>query len=150
MELGYSGTSHKNCKGVVKSLVNAALLKKRASSIGRPLIQSAEDLANIGPVALLQDLAVVALLGIPHVERNGHHYFRGLSMYPDGIQSQVMATHPDLYRRHECGFPTLDIREGLLDLRSVNAAPFGCGIDLDVTQFPTLKAWIMGGGMGML
>ncbi len=150
LELGYSGTSHKNCKGVVKSLVNAALLKKRASSIGRPLIQSAEDLANIGPVALLQDLAVVALLGIPHVERNGHHYFRGLIQYPVGIQSQVMATHPDLYRQHECGFPTLDIREGLLDLRSVNAAPFGCGIDLDVTQFPTLKAWIMSGGMGML
>lgn len=150
LELGYSGTSHKNCKGVVKSLVNAALLKKRASSTGRPLIQSAEDLANIGPVALLQDLAVVALLGIPHVERNGHHYFRGLSQYPDGIQSQVMVAHPDLYRQHECGFPTLDIREGLLDLRSVNVAPFGCGIDLDVTQFPTLKAWIMSGGMGML
>lgn len=150
LSLGYSGSSHQNCKGIVRSLANAALMQSRSSSIGRPLIQSAEDLANVGPVALQQDLAVVALLGIPHVERNGHHYFRGLSMYPDGIQSQVMATHPDLYRRHECGFPTLNIREGHLDLRTVNAAPFGCGIDLEVTQFPTLKAWIMGGGMGML
>lgn len=32
------------------------------------------DLVNMGRVALLQDLAVVAKLGIPHVERNGPHY----------------------------------------------------------------------------
>jgi hypothetical protein len=55
-----------------------------------------------------------------------------------------------LYRRHESGFSTLDIREGHLDLSSVNAAPFGSGINLDIGQFQTLKTWIMSGGMGML
>jgi hypothetical protein len=150
LSLGYSGTSHKNCKGIVKSLANAALIQGRTSSMGRPLIQSAEDLANVGPVALLQDLAVVAMLGLSHVERNGHHYFRGLSMYPGSVQQQVLANHADLYCPHEAGFATLKICEGKLNLKSVNAAPFGCGIDLNVTQFPTLKTWIMSGGMGML
>ncbi len=150
LDLGYSGTSHKNCKGIVKSLANAALLKVRAVSMKRPTLLSGEDLVNIGPVALLQDLAMIAALGVPHVERNGHHYFRGLSMHSDTVQQQMLSAHEGLYRRHESGFPTLDIREGHLDLSTVNAAPFGCGIELDVAQFSTLKAWIMSGGMGLL
>jgi hypothetical protein len=150
LDLGYCGTSHKNCKGIVKSLANAALLQVRAPSMKRPPILSGEDLVNIGPVALLQDLAMMAALGVTHVERNGHHYFRGLAMHSETIQQQVLAAHDGLYRRHESGFPTLDIREGHLDLSSVNTAPFGSGIDLDVTQFQTLKTWIMSGGMGLL
>jgi hypothetical protein len=150
LDLGYSGTSHKNCKGIVKSLANAALLKVRAAASGRALIHTAEDLVNVGPVALLQDLALVAMLGIPHVERNGHHYMRGLSQFPESVQEQVLRAHGDLYHRHEAGFPTLDIRQGVLDLTSVNAAPFGYALELDVTQFPTLKSWIMQGGMGLL
>ena len=66
-----------------------------------------EDLANLGPVALLQDLAMMALLGITHVERNGHHYYRGLSMFPEDWQEAALAAHGDLYRRHEQGFPAL-------------------------------------------
>ena len=116
----------------------------------RAPILSGEDLVNIGPVALLQDLAMVAALGIAHVERNGHHYFRGLSMHSEIVQQQMLAAHPGLYRRHEAGFPTLDIREGFLDLHSVNAAPFGCGIELDLTPFQTLKTWIMSGGLAAL
>jgi hypothetical protein len=150
LDLGYSGTSHKNCKGIIKSVANAALLKVRAASMKRAPILSGEDLVNIGPVALLQDLAMVAALGIAHVERNGHHYFRGLSMHSEIVQQQVLAAHPGLYRRHEAGFPTLDIREGFLDLHSVNAAPFGCGIELDLTPFQTLKTWIMSGGLAAL
>jgi len=150
LDLGYSGTSHKNCKGIVKGLANAALLKVRAPTLCRPLILSGEDLANVGPVALLQDLAVMAMLGVPHVERNGQHYFRGLSMYPEAIQQQVLEAHSGLYRQHEAGFATLDVREGRLDLSTVNRAPFGCGIELDVTLFATLKQWIMSGGMALL
>ena len=33
---------------------------------------SGEDLANVGPVALLNDLAVMSVLGVEDVERNGH------------------------------------------------------------------------------
>ncbi len=145
LELGYRGTSHKNCKGIVKGIANAALLKQMPGSI-----LSGEDLGNVGPVALLQDLAVMALLGITHVERNGHHYFRGLSMHPTAVQEAVLEKHSDLYSRHAGGFPALQITAGALDLHSVNAAPFGCGIDLDMAAYEPLDAWIKRGGMSEL
>lgn len=150
LELGYSGTSHKNCKGILKGLANAALLKKRGAEQKRPLILSAEDLVNIGPVALLQDLAMVSALGLAHVERNGHHYLRGLSMFPAEVQERVLRAHPGLYRRHEQGFAALNIEGGMLDTRSVNAAPFGCGITLDTSAFQPLNDWIKSGGMAAL
>lgn len=150
LDLGYRGTSHKNCKGIVKGLANAALLKKRAASIPGGPILSGEDLANVGPVALLQDLSVMALLGVTHVERNGHHYFRGLSMHSAATQEALTTAHAGLYERHAEGFATLRMENGTLDLRSVNAAPFGCGITLDVTRFEPLNDWIKRGGMGGL
>ena len=58
---------------------------------------SGEDLANVGPVALLNDLTVMSSLGINHVERNGHHYFAGLSVYPKDLQEKICLAHPDLY-----------------------------------------------------
>ena len=67
--LGYSGTSHKNCKGITKSLINAARLAAHRHETGKEGILTGEDLANIGPVALLQDLAMAAMLGIASVER---------------------------------------------------------------------------------
>lgn len=126
LSLGYSGTSHKNCKGVVKSLANRALLNRVEGGI-----LSAEDLANLGPIALLQDLAVVALLGIDHVERNGHHYFAGLSMFPREMQEGALAAHADLYTKGSQGFPTLKIEGGQLSCRSINEAPFGCSCRLE-------------------
>jgi L-alanine-DL-glutamate epimerase-like enolase superfamily enzyme len=150
LELGYRGTSHKSCKGIVKGIVNAALLQVRAPRMSRPPILSGEDLANTGPVSLLQDLAMMSLLGITHVERNGHHYFRGLSVYPQEFQEAALKAHPGFYRRHELGFPTLEVNEGMMDLTSVNNAPFGCAIPVDATQFMPLKSWIMSGGMAAL
>jgi len=150
LDLGYSGTSHKNCKGIVKGLANSALLQKRAAFMTRAPILSAEDLANVGPVALLQDLAMVAALGIPHVERNGHHYFRGLGMHSPGVQEEVLRAHAGLYRRHERGFAALGTLGGLLDLASVNSAPFGCAIQLDPARFTPLDAWVKGGGLAEL
>ncbi len=139
---GYAGTSHKNCKGVFKGVANACLIAYRRSlEPGRSLILSGEDLANVGPVALLQDLAVMATLGIGHVERNGHHYFAGLGMFPRDVQEQTIARHGDLYRRHERGFATLDLRDGRLELASVVAAPFGLDVALDTTRFMPLAAW---------
>jgi hypothetical protein len=93
-----------------------------------------EDLCNLGPVALLQDLAMMALLGIGHIERNGHHYYRGLSMWPQAWQETMLAPHPDLYTRHPQGFARLQITQGQLALDSVNAAPFGLGPLLDPAQ----------------
>ncbi len=142
LESGYVGTSHKNCKGVFKGVANACLLAhRRHDDAGRRFVLTGEDLANVGPVALLQDLAVMASLGLEHVERNGHHYFRGLGMLPGAVQRRVLERHGDLYRADAAGVPTLDIRDGQIDLASVLAAPFGCGMELDTGLFQPLADW---------
>jgi len=134
LRLGYAGTSHKNCKGIVKGIANACLLEHHRRA-GQALLLTGEDLCNLGPVALQQDLALVSLLGIAHVERNGHHYFKGLSMWPQDWQDAALGAHGDLYRRHEQGFVCVDVRAGQLALGSINAAPFGLQPALDPTRF---------------
>ncbi|MCB1234402.1 MAG: hypothetical protein KDM91_04980 [Verrucomicrobiae bacterium] len=138
LELGYAGTSHKNCKGVLKGLANACLMNKRSADTGRPLILSGEDLANVGPVALLQDLAAMHAFGVGHVERNGHHYFRGLGMFGPAMNHRVLDRHGDLYHRQAGGFATVTIREGKIDLGSVIAAPFGTAFRVDELLEPWL------------
>jgi len=135
LDARYIGVSHKNCKGVFRGIANACLLAhRRAAQRGARFEISGEDLVNVGPVALLQDLAAVAMLGITHVERNGHHYFAGLSQFPDAIQQQVLRQHGDLYVLHPEGFPTLAIERGELQIGSVVDAPFGTAFDLDVSE----------------
>jgi hypothetical protein len=134
LELGYAGTSHKNCKGIVKGIANACLLEERRRT-GHRAVLTGEDLCNLGPVALLQDLALMSLLGIEHVERNGHHYYRGLSLWPDDWQEKVLVTHEDLYERRQQGFVALKIRQGRIQLGSVNAAPLGLLPLLDPSRF---------------
>ena len=138
LDLGYAGTSYKNCKGVIKGLANACLMATR-SRPDHALVLTGEDLCNLGPVALQQDLAMMALLGITHVERNGHHYYRGLSMFPAEWQDAVLSAHDDCYARHTAGFAHLKIDEGELSLASINHAPFGVAPELDVTVFPLLE-----------
>ena len=125
LRLGYAGTSHKNCKGVFKGIANACLLAQRRAA-GLPALLSGEDLTNVGPVSLLQDLAVQTVLGVGSVERNGHHYFAGLSQFPAGMQAHVLAHHGDLYIRSAAGWPRLDVRAGQVTLGSALHAPFGC------------------------
>ncbi|MEP6915527.1 MAG: hypothetical protein ABJC89_07765, partial [Acidobacteriota bacterium] len=124
LDLGYTGTSHKNCKGIVKGIGNACLLAKRRSE-GRPGLLTGEDLCTLGPIALFQDLAMMALFGIEHVERNGHHYYRGIGMLPGDWQQAALSEHGDLYTQHAEGFASLRIEAGRLRLGSINRAPFG-------------------------
>jgi hypothetical protein len=138
LDLGYAGTSHKNCKGIVKGIANACLLEKRRRE-GRISVLTGEDLCNLGPIALQQDLAMMAILGIPHVERNGHHYYRGLSMLPDEWQEATVAAHEDLYSRGGDGFVRLRVDRGRLRLSSVNRATFGVGFLPDVEHFEPLE-----------
>ncbi len=123
LDKGYSGVSHKNCKGVFKGLRNACLvrLRQQQQPEERPWLCSAEDLANIGPIALQQDLALQAVLGNASIERNGHHYFDGLRAFPEQLQQQVLQAHPDLYRSPS----HLQIENGQISLDSINQAPFG-------------------------
>jgi hypothetical protein len=137
LDLGYAGASYKNCKGIVKGIANACLLASRRRK-GRPGVLTGEDLCNLGPLALQQDLTMMAILGIDHVERNGHHYYRGLSMLPHDWQEGVLQAHGDLYARHVDGFAHLQIVNGCLDLASVNRAPFGVGPSFHVTAFAPL------------
>jgi hypothetical protein len=131
LALGYAGTSHKNCKGVFKSVANAGLLAQRRAA-GLPAVLSGEDLANVGPISLAQDLAAQAALGVTSVERNGHHYFAGLQQFPAALQRHALAQHPDLYRATGAGWPRLDVRDGQLSLGSINAAPFGVPGEIDL------------------
>jgi L-alanine-DL-glutamate epimerase-like enolase superfamily enzyme len=124
LESGYHGVSHKNCKGIFKGVANACLLAKRRKA-GKPGLMSGEDLANVGPVAVCQDLAVQAALGNASVERNGHHYFCGLNMWPNEVGKKMVRQHPELYRTGVNDVRHLIIRDGKIDLASVNAAPLG-------------------------
>jgi hypothetical protein len=143
LDHGYAGTSHKNCKGVFKGIANRCLLEYRRESgdASDGYVMSAEDLTTIGPIEVQQDLAVVATLGIDNVERNGHHFLQGLSMYDERIQEATLDAHPDLYRRHEDGYPMLDITDGEVRIDSVVDAPFGCAIDIDTAVFTSLSEW---------
>lgn len=140
-DCGYAGTSHKNCKGVIKGLTNRCLVEHRRRTTNGTYLMSGEDLTTLGPVELQEDLATMATIGMEHVERNGHHYYRGLEMYPDDVQEQVLAAHDDLYRRHANGFATLAVQDGRIRMGSVLEAPFGYDIDLNRTQFTPVGEW---------
>lgn len=135
LSLGYRGTSHKNCKGVFKGLANRCLIEYyRHEQPGEDWLMSGEDLANVGPVALLNDLEVMAALQINDVERNGHHYFKGLSMFPLSVQEKVATAYPELYTMRDEGYTSLQIRNGRLDVGMLMRAGFGCAIDLDLDE----------------
>jgi hypothetical protein len=143
--VGYSGTSHKNCKGIFKGLANACLLNYlNHSKMTNRFVCTGEDLMNLGPVALLQDFAVGATIGFTHTERNGHHYVAGLAQFPDEIKREIIMHHGDLYREHRAGdasFPSLAIDQGQVSLESINQAPFGYAIAIDESKFELLEGF---------
>jgi len=135
---GYAGASVKSCKGIFREIGNACLLELRRS--GDPSTQyivSGEDFSTLGPVSLPQNLALMANLGLTHTELNGHHYYRGLSMFSRAVQENTTTNHADLYRWHEDVFATLRIERGTVRLESVLAAPFGAVSVLDLSRLET-------------
>lgn len=136
IDLGYEGVSHKNCKGVYRSLINAGLAHRLNADVGKDkYFQSAEDLTNLAVVSLQSDLAVIATLGIRHVERNGHHYFAGLDHLPDHEREQALADHPDLYERTGASVG-LRITQGMLETGSLQVPGLG------VTHLPDMSIGI--------
>jgi hypothetical protein len=71
---------------------------------------------------------VVSLLGLGHVERNGHHYVRGLAALPAGEQTAFLKAHPDLYERAG-GLVRVRIVGGRLVIRSLGVPGFAAGAD---------------------
>jgi len=142
IECGYRGTSFKNCKGVFKGIANACLIRfMNEKREGVASIISAEDLSNVPPVALQQDLASLSALGISNPERNGHHYFRGMAAFPESVQKAVLDAHGDLFCRHERGFVALRIRDGCVSTDSVVEAPYGRACEFDPGCFTPVDEW---------
>ena len=131
LQLGYSGVSSKTCKGLYKSLLNAARVAKlNARTGGQRYFMSAEDLTTLAGVSVQQDLALVSLLGLTHVERHGHHFLDGMSFAPDAEQAAFARAHPDLYDR--AGGPArLVIDNGKLALGSLGCPGFAVAADMD-------------------
>ena len=125
LDLGYIGVSHKNCKSVFKGIINRATINHYNKKAGKAkYLMSGEDLSNIGPVANHQDLVVQASLGNHSVERNGHHYFKGLSVFDRNIQHSTMNAFPTLYTAEE-KYVRLNIQGGKLVLKDLLNMPFG-------------------------
>jgi L-alanine-DL-glutamate epimerase-like enolase superfamily enzyme len=127
--LGYSGVSSKMCKGLYKSLLNAARCTLWSTPQQR-YFMTGEDLTTQAGLAVQQDLALVNLLGLTHVERNGHHYVNGMAGAPTAEQSRFLAAHPDLYARSH-GAVRLRIRAGQLAIGSLDCPGFASGADPD-------------------
>jgi len=122
--LGYTGVSSKSCKGFYKSVLNAARCAHWNAAAGAAprYFLSGEDLTMQAGIGVQQDLALVAWLGLPHVERNGHHYVNGLAAAPEAEQQALLRAHPGLYEASD-GAVRLAIRGGQIDLSSLTAAP---------------------------
>ncbi|MEE2883649.1 MAG: hypothetical protein VYD70_07970 [Planctomycetota bacterium] len=124
LRLGYRGVSAKNCKGVSRSIIHQGICDLHD---GDAFI-SAEDLTNLPPWGLHQDLLTVVALGLKHVERNGHHYFRGLDHLPDQEVKELLSQHPDLYRSLDSS-GELIIEDGHLTIGSLDCEGYGCVIE---------------------
>lgn len=124
---GYDGISSKTCKGFYKSVLNAARCQawNREEGAAR-YFMSAEDLTTQAGLSVQQDLALVNLLGIAHVERNGHHYVDGMAALPAAEQQAFLDAHPDLYERSH-GAVRLSIRGGEIALASLGVPGFASG-----------------------
>jgi L-alanine-DL-glutamate epimerase-like enolase superfamily enzyme len=120
--LGYRGISAKSCKGFYRALLNRARVAKYNADEGGGYFMSAEDLTTQAGVAVQQDLALAALVGAKHVERNGHHYVDGMAGVPQAEQDAFLAAHSDLYRRAENGRVRLHIQDGAVSLSSIARA----------------------------
>lgn len=117
--LGYRGVSSKTCKGIYKSLINAA----RCAQWGSDYFMTGEDLTIQAGIALQQDLALVSLLGLAHVERNGHHYVNGMAGLPATEQETFLSWHGDVYERSH-GAVRVRIKEGMIYMKSLDCPGF--------------------------
>jgi hypothetical protein len=136
--LGYAGVSSKCCKGLYKSILNAARCAKwnLQSTPGR-YFMTGEDLTTQAGLAVQQDIALINLIGLTHVERNGHHYVNGMMGLPEAEQAAFLAAHPDLYEKSH-GAVRLRITGGRLQIGSLAGPGFASGASPDWALLPSL------------
>jgi L-alanine-DL-glutamate epimerase-like enolase superfamily enzyme len=136
---GYTGVSSKGCKGMYKSIANAMRCAQwNAQPRGPRFFLSGEDLTTQAGLGVQQDLALAALLGIGHVERNGHHYVNGFTGEGAGpIEQQAfLAAHGDLYEQGP-GSVRLSVRGGRIALGSLGLSGFASAV---LPDFATMRA----------
>ncbi|MDH2380459.1 hypothetical protein [Bradyrhizobium sp. CER78] len=136
--LGYRGISSKSCKGIYKSIINATRAAAWSSDRDRYFI-GGEDLTCQAGLGVQQDLALGALIGVTHAERNGHHYVDGFADTPADEADAFLTAHPDLYTRAG-GKIRLAIHDGDLLTGSIAATPgFASSIHPDWSTMQPLK-----------
>jgi hypothetical protein len=123
--LGYRGISSKSCKGIYKSILNATRAAKWSAG-GEKFFITGEDLTCQAGLAVQQDLALGALIGVTHAERNGHHYVAGFAEAPAAEAQGFLSAHPDLYAR-DGNSVRLAIHDGDLLTGSLIAPGFASG-----------------------
>jgi L-alanine-DL-glutamate epimerase-like enolase superfamily enzyme len=135
-ELGYRGISSKSCKGLYKSVINATRAAKWSADGDRYFV-AGEDLTCQAGLAVQQDLALGALIGVTHAERNGHHYVDGFADTPAAEAEAFLAGHPDLYTR-DAGKVRLAIHDGDLLTGSLTTPGFATAVHPDWSAMPPL------------
>ena len=123
--LGYRGISSKSCKGIYKSILNATRAAKWSAG-GDKYFITAEDLTCQAGLSVQQDLALGALIGVTHAERNGHHYVDGFAETPAAESERFLSAHPDLYAR-DGNSVRLAVHAGDLLTGSLTAPGFATG-----------------------
>ncbi|MDB5615982.1 hypothetical protein [Tardiphaga sp.] len=136
--LGYRGISSKSCKGFYKSIVNAVRAAKWSDGGERYFI-TGEDLTCQAGLGVQQDLALGALIGVTHAERNGHHYVDGFGEAPAAEAEAFLKAHPDLYGRDADDVIRLKIHDGDLLTGSLTSAGFASGAHPDWTALSPLQ-----------
>jgi hypothetical protein len=124
--LGYRGISSKSCKGIYKSIVNATRAAKWSAE-GNRFFVTGEDLTCQAGLCVQQDLALGALIGVTHAERNGHHYVDGFGDTPPAEAQAFLAAHPDLYLR-DANHIRLSINDGDLLTGSLTSPGFAASV----------------------
>jgi hypothetical protein len=141
LKLGYRGVSSKNCKGALKSLLNAGLTWL-ANGRGRrqDYLMTGEDLCSVGVVPTQADLCLAVTLGMTHVERNGHHFHPGLSYLPESQRRAALAAHPDFYAEQH-GIIGPAVRDGRFHLDSLQCLGFGFAALPDMSAYTPAADW---------
>jgi hypothetical protein len=136
-KLGYHGISSKSCKGIYKAIVNATRAAKW-SAAGETFFITAEDLTCQAGLGVQQDLALGALIGVSHAERNGHHYVDGFGGAPAAEAQAFLAAHPDLYASYGDRI-RLSVHDGDLLTESLTAPGFASGAQPDWATLAPLE-----------
>lgn len=95
---------------------------------------------NTSVVPVQQDLAMASILGLTHVERNGHHYCHGLDHLSKKEVEACLSNHPKFYEPFKDG-ARIRISDGFIDVSSLHNQGFGSVMEPDFDFMTPLEEW---------